>query len=161
MPLLPERGPASADSAPKGEDSPAYYAFAAAGLVTTHYRLSSVDQVDCLAANTSRVNNALLRGALCGASCLCLPLGGPCCHYAAVHEVEVPDGSVRPFQDGKGGFGFFGPGLHRLVNPWLRVDRANAKLSQGVIRNGDRCLITVPQACKLAPDRKRRKSMGH
>lgn len=148
MPLLEPgagAGHTSADSAPKGEDSPAYYAFAAAGLVTSRYRLSSVEQVDCVASNTDRVNNTLLRSALLPASFLCLPLGGPCCFYSAVHEVEVPDGSVRAFQDGKGGFGFFGPGLHRLVNPWLRVDTANAKLSQGVIRNGDRCLVTVPQ----------------
>eukprot|EP00908_Phaeocystis_cordata_P026610 Transcript_9102.p1 GENE.Transcript_9102~~Transcript_9102.p1 ORF type:complete len:491 (-),score=217.66 Transcript_9102:1036-2361(-) len=91
------------------------------------------------------MHNLMLRCGLLPASCLCLPLGGPCCYLAAIHEVEVPDGCVRSFEDGNGGFGFFGPGLHRVVNPWMRVEKANAKLSTGVVRNGDRCLVTVPQ----------------
>jgi len=134
------------ECAPKGEESPAYQAFAAAGLVTTKYRLNCVDELDCINTNTTNVNNAMLRCALLPASCLCLPLGGPCCYLQAVHEIEVLDGSVRAFEDGDGSFGFFGPGLHRVVNPWMRVEKQNAKLSsQGVIRNGDRCLMTVPQ----------------
>ncbi len=138
-------GGTTADCAPKGEDSPAYQAFAAAGLVTTKYRLNSVDELDCQSANTTNMHNLMLRCGLLPASCLCLPLGGPCCYLAAIHEVEVPDGCVRSFEDGNGGFGFFGPGLHRVVNPWMRVEKANAKLSTGVVRNGDRCLVTVPQ----------------
>ena len=76
-PLIPNEVPGSArgshDSAPKGEESPAYLAFKAAGLVTTKYRLDGPEQIECVAPNTTNMGNLMYRAGLCIPALLTTP----------------------------------------------------------------------------------------
>lgn len=109
------------------EDSPAYQVLG--GLLISKYRLQSANDIDVIAANSSRCLNL--------ASCLF------CC--CGIRTFEVPVGSIRLATDGSGNFVMYGQGVHWVYNPFLRLLGGNVPISSSVIKHGDRTIVTVNQ----------------
>lgn len=122
-------------------DSPSYDVLKRQGLLRLDWRLGSFDELDLLEGNTTPFYN-LIRKLACGACLL-----APCCKFA-----EVPSGSIRKMEDGRGGFAFLGPSIHFYLDPFMRISGKNIPLNeiQGapnglIVQNGDRWIVVVPQ----------------
>jgi len=114
------------------EDSPSYEVLRSHNLMTTKYRVKSERDLDTIDANSNRTANCL---------------SSTCCFFLSgwyLHNFEVPNGSVRLARDGRGGFAFFGAGVHSLLDMFYSFSETEAYAS-GVIVNGDRTIATVPQ----------------
>ena len=123
--------------------SPAYQPFKTAGLLTMKYKISSTDAIDTVPGHATVAGNALVKFlAWVFPGCLVF---GPCLYRGFVKDFEVPRGCIQPFSDGRGGFGFFGPGLHRIVDPALKLVGKVRQLTEAVIKNGNLTIVTVPQ----------------
>jgi regulator of protease activity HflC (stomatin/prohibitin superfamily) len=108
--------------------SPAYRALVEAGLVSNKYRCESTTQLSMTAANSSR-----------GQNCLVLPCLTPC-----VSTFTVPQGKVRCAEDGQGKYFFYGPGVHWVNNPWVKLGDFKS-LSSDRIQHGNLAIVVVPQ----------------
>merc|ERR1719482_1960191 len=107
------------------------------------YKISSTDAIDTLPGHATVAGNALVKFlAWVFPGCLVF---GPCLYRGFVKAFEVPRGCIQPFSDGRGGFGFFGPGLHRIVDPALKLVGKVRQLTEAVIKNGNLTIVTVPQ----------------
>jgi regulator of protease activity HflC (stomatin/prohibitin superfamily) len=62
-----------------------------------------------------------------------------------VKKFEVPSGSIRCIEDGRGNFEFCGPGLHQILDPVTRIVGGNHSIASGTIVHGDRTLVVVDQ----------------
>ena len=119
--------------------SPAYQPFKTAGLLTMKYKISSTDAIDTVPGHATVAGNALVKFlAWVFPGCLVF---GPCLYRGFVKDFEVPRGYIQPFSDGRGGFGFFGPGLHRKRAPAFRGGQSFRKskaraLSPGTAQDG-------------------------
>jgi hypothetical protein len=107
----------------------------------TDWRKTNVEELDFRPGNASPGTNCL---------CRCFPLFWFC---PVLHTAEVPAGSIRKFDDGRGGFGFLGnqgpsQGIHRYLDLFLRIKSENVPLNaegELVIQNGDCWIVVVPQ----------------
>ena len=94
----------------------------------------STDAIDTVAGDATVLGNTLLKVVSWFPGLLVF---GPCVHSKLVKAFEVPRGCIQPFADGRGGFGFFGPGLHRVVDPAMTLQGGVRRLTDNVIKNGD------------------------
>ena len=53
-----------------------------------------------------------------------------------IKTFSVPNGRVRPAEDGKGNYLIFGPGVHWIFNPFMSVAWNNKSLSDEIITHG-------------------------
>lgn len=114
------------------EDSPSYEILNAHDMLTKKYRVASEEELVLQPPNSTRAVNTVL-------SCLWCPL---CCIFKGF---EVPNGCIKSGYDGRGEYSFFGPGVHRIVDPYKTVEPAMVPLTQKTITNGDRTIVTVDQ----------------
>lgn len=114
-----------------GEDTPAYQVLSGYGLLDASYRLDSSEQIDAQEANATRAGNCLLNLA-------CFPL------RCVFKTFEVDSATLKLVTDGRGGFDFYGPGVHRICDPFYRVG-ASKTYTKGVVTHGDLTLATVEQ----------------
>merc|ERR1712166_374352 len=106
--------------------SPAYKCVE--GLLTSSYRISSASELNAIETNAGRCANLL------------------CCFFrcCGVRTFEVPQGSVKLAEDGRGKYQVYGPGVHRVHNPFMSIGET-LPLSNDLISNGDRTIVTVKQ----------------
>lgn len=114
------------------EDSPSYEILQKHKLLTKNYRVSSENDLVLVPPNSTRAKNTFMGALLC-------PL---CCFYKGF---EVPNGSISPGYDGRGEYFFFGPGVHQLIDPYFVVSRKIIAITEPIIVNGDRTIVTVGQ----------------
>jgi len=89
-------------------DSPSYQALSKLNLLTMKYSISSETDIHTVPPNSTPGRNALT-------TLLCCPIA--CC---VLSTFEVPNGSMKPGYDGRGNFLFFGPGVHRIIDPFYK-----------------------------------------
>jgi len=124
------------------EDSPSYAILNENGLLTTKYRLQdAANSIQTRSYPTTICNNWVWR---IGSCCCCL-VGG-LIHRCVVKEVEVPQGHIQSCDDGRGGFFFLGPGLHRITDPYITVHKLSSLNDPALlIRNGIQTIVVVEQ----------------
>lgn len=111
------------------EDSPAYHVLQS--LLTTEYRLRSATDLNLGKANSTPLCNCVTN--LCILPRLC------------IKTFSVPNGNVRPAEDGKGNYLFFGPGVHWIFNPFMTVAWSNKSIASEIITHGDKTIVTILQ----------------
>eukprot|EP00658_Telonema_sp_P-2_P080954 TRINITY_DN8169_c0_g1_i14.p2 TRINITY_DN8169_c0_g1~~TRINITY_DN8169_c0_g1_i14.p2 ORF type:complete len:153 (+),score=32.33 TRINITY_DN8169_c0_g1_i14:100-558(+) len=110
-------------------------------MLTSSYRVQNAELLDLVPPNSSYAQNNLLRCASLALCCL-----GPCvCYPAIVSEAKVAAGNVRRMEDGRGNFAFLGPGMHRFVDPYVKVVGDDIPLTDATIKHGDRTILVVDQ----------------
>mmetsp|Transcript_123950 Transcript_123950/g.246773 ORF Transcript_123950/g.246773 Transcript_123950/m.246773 type:complete len:503 (+) Transcript_123950:49-1557(+) len=123
------------------EESPAYKSLREAGLIVDAYHVASTQQIDAVTAN-SDVGSNLCR--LVGSSIILPVLGGIV--YKFLHrQFSVREGHVRLGTRADGSYMFFGPGVHRIRDPFLSVGRCDEPLTSPRIEHGNRAIVTVSQ----------------
>lgn len=138
--VQPGGEPTSTDLHPAWE-SPAYTELAANGLLRSDWRKTSIEELDFRAGNATPGANCLFK---------CIPLFWFC---PLLHTAEVQAGSIRKFDDGRGGFGFLGnsgpkQGVHRYIDLFLRIKSKDVPLNDAgelVVQHGDCWIVVVPQ----------------
>merc|ERR1719262_1905194 len=85
--------------------------------------------------NSSLATNCLKRAA-CGLFCLSYE----CC---AASNFQVDDGNIMPAMQSSE-YVFFGPGVHRVIDPFTSVKK-QVSLKSDNIQWGNRIIVTVPQ----------------
>ena len=131
---LPDKAPLYGEDDPSIA-SPAYGPFKTAGLLTMAYKIHNTDQIDTVPGDATVLGNSMIK-----ALAYCFPgvlVCGPCVFSKLVKVFEVPRGCIQPFADGRGGFGFFGAGLHRVVDPALQLQGGVRRLTEDIIQNGN------------------------
>mmetsp|Transcript_37844 Transcript_37844/g.118588 ORF Transcript_37844/g.118588 Transcript_37844/m.118588 type:complete len:528 (-) Transcript_37844:65-1648(-) len=116
------------------EDSPSYDVLRENGLIDSSYRVRDESAFNATPANSTPLKN-LLTGIFC-----CPAL---CC--GCVKAFEVPEGSLRLAEDGKGNFEFFGAGVHQVWNYFYRLGGTQSYSESETILHGNRTIVTVPQ----------------
>jgi len=116
-----------------GEESAAYRALKEAGLLDTSYRLDSSTEIDAVEENASRGCNLLY-------NIFCCPL--TCCGLIKTFQVDAA--SIRLGHDGRGSFNFYGPGVHRIIDPFYKIGDQVA-YNKGTVHHGDLTLVVVEQ----------------
>lgn len=116
------------------EDSPSYDALTSHGLLCKKYRLTNEKDLFLIPANSSRLTNTLI-------NLLCCPLA---C-FGLVNTFTVPNACLKLGYDGRGNYFCYGPGVHRVLDPWYAFQNENPNFATGNIVHGDRTIVTVPQ----------------
>ena len=116
-----------------GEDSAAYKVLLEAGLLDTSYRLESSAQIDAIPENATRGGNCLINALCC-----------PCVCTGIFKTFEVDAANVRLGTDGRGSFNFYAPGVHRVLDPFVKVNHS-VQYKKGVVSHGDLTLAVVEQ----------------
>jgi len=116
-----------------GEDSAAYKVLSEAGLLDTSYRLECSSEIDAIPENATRSGNCLINLFCC-----------PCVLTGVFKTFEVDAAHVRLGHDGRGSFDFFGPGVHRLLDPFKSIGKS-VTYKKGVVNHGDLTLVVVEQ----------------
>eukprot|EP00928_Gymnodinium_smaydae_P081611 TRINITY_DN65097_c0_g1_i1.p1 TRINITY_DN65097_c0_g1~~TRINITY_DN65097_c0_g1_i1.p1 ORF type:complete len:547 (+),score=85.68 TRINITY_DN65097_c0_g1_i1:56-1642(+) len=116
-----------------GEDTPAYMVLREHKLLETRFRLETSKQIDSVPPNASRGANLL-----CQVCCFPLYLSN------VLKTFEVNAGEVQLVNDGRGGFYFYGCGVHRIVDPFYSLGK-KMSYQKGVIKHGDLTLVVVEQ----------------
>ena len=133
------------DNGPEGgyEDTPSYEALKKAGVLTTKFRRTSIEDiftgVDRRANSSSGANwNAKFK------SCWCLP-GIGCLIYNATHiETFVPAGHVGFLMDEQNNYLFMQPGMHNISSIYMR-ETMKPQALRGHISHGNRTIVIVDQ----------------
>jgi len=112
-------------------NTPAYQILSQHGLLDHSYRLESSEEIDAVPANASRGANLAL-------NLFCCPFK---CFFSTF---EVNAGKLQLVSDGRGGFDFYGQGVHRIVDPFYSTGKS-VTYQKGVIRHGDLTLAVVDQ----------------
>merc|ERR1740121_2348828 len=97
------------------------------------FRLETSAQIDQVPANATRCGNLWFQ------ICCC-----PCWACGCFKTFEVDTGKVTLVEDGRGGFAFYGAGVHRICDPFYTVGNTHS-YQQGVIKHGDITLAVVEQ----------------
>merc|ERR1740121_1899136 len=97
------------------------------------FRLETSAQIDQVPANATRCGNLWFQ------ICCC-----PCWACGCFKTFEVDTGKVALVEDGRGGFFFYGAGVHRICDPFPSVGQTHS-YQQGVIKHGDLTLAVVEQ----------------
>lgn len=116
-----------------GEETPAYQILRQHGLLNTNFRLDTSSQIDAVPENATRAGNLACQ------ICCC-----PCYLSRCIKTFEVNAGEVKLISDGRGGYFFYGQGVHRINDPFYQVGQA-ANYATGVIKNGDLTLAVIEQ----------------
>eukprot|EP00397_Hematodinium_sp_SG-2012_P013594 GEMP01013810.1.p1 GENE.GEMP01013810.1~~GEMP01013810.1.p1 ORF type:complete len:488 (+),score=101.92 GEMP01013810.1:165-1628(+) len=113
--------------------SPAYHVLLENNMLTNTYRLMNVKSIPTLPSNSTPLRNAILK-------CGCF-----CCACLCSTPFEVPDGYMRPAEDGKGAFLFYGSGVHNVCSPFVRIHEKNIPYTDKAILHGNLALVTIDQ----------------
>ena len=112
-------------------DSPAYQILSSHGLLELRYRLQSPNEIDAVQANSARSTNCLIN-----AFCF------PCCFMYKTFEVNAAQ--LQLVTDGRGGYDFYGKGVHLICDPFHLLGK-RVNFSKGAINHGDLNLVVVEQ----------------
>jgi hypothetical protein len=116
------------------EESPCYEILNTHKLLTTEYRVSSVDELALSEPNSSRAKNSILESLLCLTCTRCFYNG-----------FEVPNGTIKKVYDGRGNYYFCGPGVHLMLDLYTTVTEGVVPIADTWIVHGDRTIVTVNQ----------------
>jgi regulator of protease activity HflC (stomatin/prohibitin superfamily) len=117
------------------ESSPAYKCLQEHHLLNSRFRVKSTRDLEMACANSSLGMNYFKR-AICGIACLPYE----CC---AASNFQVDDGNIMPAMTSNE-YVFYGPGIHRVVDPFTSVKK-QVSLKSEHIQHGNRMIVTVPQ----------------
>jgi regulator of protease activity HflC (stomatin/prohibitin superfamily) len=131
----------SGDGIMMQQDSPAYKALREAGLIVDTYCLKSGADLDIEPANADMSTNVCRLAA----SSIILPVLGGFLYSAAVKQFCVKEGHIRCGTNADGSFAFFGAGVHRIRDAFLKVERDDRSLTEPLIQHGNRTIVTVSQ----------------
>ena len=127
------------------EDTPAYAALNAAGLLCTKYRRQDIDDIftgDDLKATSSKAKNLRERTiSTCGT--YYLGIGMPL-YYATHVETFVPAGHVGLIMNDKNEYLFAQPGMHNIRSCFLKTVGA-PKALRGHVTHGNRTIVIIEQ----------------
>jgi len=123
------------------EESPAYRSLREAGLIADAYHVSSTQQIDAVPANSDIASNVCRLVA----STIILPVLGGCIYKLLHNQFSVKEGHVRLGTHTDGSYLFFGPGVHRIRDPFLSVGTHDEHLTNPRIEHGNRAIVTVSQ----------------
>jgi len=125
------------------EDTPAYEALKAAGVLCSKYRRSSIEDIFTgkdVKANSSAANNIYERLK----SCYYCPIAG-CLVYNCSHiETFVPAGHVGFLMNERNEYLFMQPGMHNIKSCFMR-QIGTPKPLLGHIKHGNRTIVIVEQ----------------
>jgi len=107
--------------------SPAYKVLADNDLLESKYRIESSSLIPVEAGKSTPLLNTLT-----------------CCVSFCGSQFVVPQGQLRPANDGSGSFFFYGPGVHSVMSCYVKT-QANVPLTMQHIINGNQGLVTVQQ----------------
>eukprot|EP00403_Amphidinium_massartii_P019215 CAMPEP_0178410356 /NCGR_PEP_ID=MMETSP0689_2-20121128/20936_1 /TAXON_ID=160604 /ORGANISM="Amphidinium massartii, Strain CS-259" /LENGTH=577 /DNA_ID=CAMNT_0020031527 /DNA_START=68 /DNA_END=1797 /DNA_ORIENTATION=- len=124
-----------------GETSPAYKALKEAGLIVTSYQLAATWELDLIPSNSDILTVWCRRLA----ACMAVPVLGALVYPCIVKEFCVQEGCIRRGWHSNGSYFFFGSGVHRIVDPFLHVEKRDTEITEPIIQHGDRTIATVPQ----------------
>jgi len=118
------------------ENSPAYRALQEHHLITSSFRVRNALDLDTRKANSTLATNYAKR-AFCTVACL--PY-----ECVASKNFMVDDGNVMMAKESNE-YVFYGPGVHRIIDPFTSVGQQVSIKEEEVISWGNRCIVTVPQ----------------
>jgi len=124
------------------EDTPAYAALTAAGLLTTKYRRTDIEDIFTghdLRANTTQADNIKARCLSCYYCCVGIPI------YHATHaEFFVPAGHVGLLMNERNEYLFAQPGMHNIQSCFVKQVGPPLPL-RGLVQHGNRTIVIVEQ----------------
>ena len=115
------------------EDSPSYDILNTHNMLTKKYRVASEKELLLTPPNSTREFNTMMNMLCC------------CCGDLLFKGFEVPSGTIKTAYDGRGEYKFFGPGVHRVLDPYYKVSKNVVALTVPKIVYGDTYIITVQQ----------------
>jgi len=115
------------------EDSPSYEVLLQHNMLSMQYRVADETHLEVVPPNSTRLWN-LMSGLLCA------PLR--CCFMS---NFEVPNGTIKLAEDGRGNYAFYGAGVHQVNDPWYTFQSDSVSYASGDITHGDRAIVVVPQ----------------
>ena len=96
------------------EESPSYRILATHKLLTNKYRVLHASDLHLRPPNSTLCTNCIIRIGCCPLACCC-----------CIRVFEVPNGQMKLGYDGRGNYVFFGPGVHRLMDPFYSLNFEN------------------------------------
>ena len=96
------------------EESPSYRILATHKLLTNKYRVLHASDLHLRPPNSTLCTNCIIRIGCCPLACCC-----------CIRVFEVPNGQMKLGYDGRGNYVFFGPGVHRLMDPFYSLNFKN------------------------------------
>lgn len=115
------------------EDSPSYEVLRQHDLLTDKYRIARETDLELVPQNSTRLANAL-------SVVFCCPMA----FVGALQTFQVPNGNLRQAYDGRQNYSFYGPGVHRVADPFYSFGQV-VNYANTTIVHGDRTIVTVPQ----------------
>jgi len=137
---MPQLSSSSARNLGADDKNPAYKTLQNSGLLCWDYSLASAADIDGVLANSSMCRNVVVRCGLFTALVLPYVVDRNTTTHFAVKEGHVRTGRS---QDGK--YYFFLPGVHRLFDPFMKVDADDIPITMETIVHGNRSIVTVSQ----------------
>jgi len=118
----------------KQSRSPAYHILVENNALEFKYILKNVKNVPQTKSNSTALQVALRNS-----------FGFTCCLPFWTTAFEVPDGYMRPGEDGQGGYEFFSRGVHIVYSPFYRIHPRNTAFTEKAILHGNLALVTIDQ----------------
>lgn len=116
--------------------SPAYKVLVDNNMLTNDHRINDVKLVpDVIPFNSTPLE--VFKRDTCGIFC-CTPM-------MCTSAFEVPEGYLRPSEDGRGRFFFYGQGVHYIKSPFYRIHERNIAFTEKTILWGNMALVTIDQ----------------
>lgn len=126
------------------EDTPAYGALAAGGIITSKYRRNNIEDIFTgidLKANSSQNHNLWEK---CKYGYYCCPILG-CIAYGATHlEMFVEAGHIGFLMNEKNEYLLAQPGMHNITSLYMKVTKPPQTL-RGHIKHGNRTIVVIEQ----------------
>merc|ERR1719419_1898881 len=123
------------------EQTPAYRALYENSLICNQYRVRRVDDLDLLLGNSEMSTRLRFQASTCNGCCL-------------MKFFTVSVGHVLRGYHSNGTYMFFGEGVHVRRSPYISLVGNEVPLTEGVIVNGTKVILTVTQGfVGLATDR--------
>jgi regulator of protease activity HflC (stomatin/prohibitin superfamily) len=116
------------------EDSPSYDALVSHGLLCKSYRVDSEKDLALIPSNSTPWINVLIGTVCCPLTC-----------FGCFKTFTVPNACLKRGTDGRGNYLYYGPGVHRILDPWYSFEAGHENFAKGSIPHGDRTIVTVPQ----------------
>jgi len=117
------------------EDSPSYEILNSHNMLTKGYRVTNEANLKMTPPNSTRCHNTMIRLFCCPIQCFFF------------NGFQVPNGQIKSGYDGRGEYNFFGPGVHKVIDPYFSVSPNTVSVTEPLITNGDRTIVTVDQGC--------------
>jgi regulator of protease activity HflC (stomatin/prohibitin superfamily) len=116
------------------EDTPAYQVLKEHKVLDARFRVQAADDLVAEESNSDPWTNTLLGTFCC-----------PCVFLGCIKTFLVPAAHFALGRDGRGGYVFYRPGNHKLLDPFYTVSKKQEKYGSKEIVHGDKTIVVVKQ----------------